>query len=238
MNRGHRRPSISVVWPGWLYDSIAKWARQPENWYALPVPADAAKLDDAALAEEEAKEKEKERAAASAAAAASTTVPAGADSKPEPGAESEYEGGAGDGDFAEMDWAEAADEVDAFLDGDDTEEETEDDYDEYPSTPSKRDKIKRHRSSSVESGDGDEDDEGVSDKELLLKSPLSKRRKMAEERAGQSKLKQSITSDDVAGVKALVAGDESATETGSIDESFLDDLANEMELQMDDDAGS
>lgn len=45
VNTAQRQSSVNVVWPTWLHDSIARWAKQPEAPYRLPpatFPDDAA----------------------------------------------------------------------------------------------------------------------------------------------------------------------------------------------------
>ncbi|EPQ28997.1 uncharacterized protein PFL1_03287 [Pseudozyma flocculosa PF-1] len=278
--RALSRPGISVVWPGWLHDSIAQWKRRPESWYLLPALDGDAKEAHARDGWDDPLEGEP----------GSANLVSEPESGDVDGEDQEDETGTMPG-FAEMDWAEAADEVDQFLDDDDSEadmdseldSEVDDDRnranDSGPSTP-RKDKRQRPDfaldNGSVGDDDGDDNDENeASGSSLLLRSPLSKRRKRAEDRMGKSKLKQSLTGDELAGsaggandddgagggsgsgtadegehkdggprqARATNGGrrsrdgdEEGATDTGSIDESFLDDLANEIDLQMDEDA--
>ncbi|KAN0060227.1 CTD phosphatase Fcp1 [Thecaphora frezii] len=276
--RAMTQPSISVVWPGWLHESIARWERQPERWYRLPALEGEARTAHADDGWDDPVDGEP----GSAAAAESE------DGEPIEGLAADAYGaepGAMPG-FGEMDWAEAADEVDQFLDDDseaDGESEAESDTAATrsdasgPSTPKKEKRSRTESGCSGVGGGGASDAEEDAEEDLLLRSPLSKRRKRTEDRMGKSKLKQSVTGEelveqqsgdddhsDEASVDAASAqpgsraegrvssngggvrsrrmtppGGEDAgmgTDTGSVDESFLDDLANEMELQMDADS--
>lgn len=49
VNAAHHRKNVNVVWPSWLHDSIARWAKQPEEPYRLPPVAPASNGEDVVL---------------------------------------------------------------------------------------------------------------------------------------------------------------------------------------------
>ncbi|WFD31323.1 protein-serine/threonine phosphatase [Malassezia sp. CBS 17886] len=132
--------------------------------------------------------------------------------------------------LATMDWGEAEDEVDAFLGSDEDETESE---------------LDSARQSETAFGDGDDD---------LLRSPLSKRRRVAALREGKSKLRQAVRVDDREPRERPSAEDAAHTKTGPVphtgprtveqlrregtqtpsdsDEEHLDDFAHEMEREL------
>lgn len=239
---GQRR-NLSVVWPSWLHDSCARWGRQPEAWYELP------------------------KSAATAATLASDVGGTSSESDQllySNDTDAPVDNGGGDDEddeqgFGEMNWDEANDEVDAALEGLTDDEDTTDEggYTTDGSTARRR---KRQRSANpseaddandVEDGDGDEEQEGSQPLNSVTLSPLSKRRKKAEMRVGQSKLKNvlpvvdSPTSQEGAKTSSKDDGapeeDGDKGETGDEDDDFLQSLQDELELQLaggDDDDGN
>lgn len=207
----YRRGDVHVVWPSWLNDSLCRWHRQEETDYKVPRSDRLASLGRDALHD-----------------LASSIH---ADTEPENLDEAALD------DLANMDWGEAEDEVDAFLDDDD--EDTESDLDSAS------------QSMLSEASDAPARDD-------LLRSPLSRRRHAAALRGGQSKLRQSVLAEEsqeseddtpsqgpvkrrkVQGgaqhkdITALRTG-HTATPPDSEEEHFLDDLALEMERELGDD---
>lgn len=208
----YRRGDVHVVWPSWLNDSLCRWHRQEETDYKVPRSDRLASLGRDALHD-----------------LASSIH---ADTEPENLDEAALD------DLANMDWGEAEDEVDAFLDDDDEDTESELDsasqsmLSEASDAPPARDE--------------------------LLRSPLSRRRHAAALRGGQSKLRQSVlaeesqeSEDDTPSqgpVKrrkvqggaqhkdiAALRTEHTATPPDSEEEHFLDDLALEMERELGDD---
>lgn len=122
MNAGQRRKGVKVVWPSWLQDSAVRWSRQPEDWYLLPVPSAGESLPVGTAGDEE------ERAeggggvpTAMAGLTKGESMTTGEEKEGE-GEEGEDAWGAEMGMEA-MDWNDAADEVDAFLNATDEEED-------------------------------------------------------------------------------------------------------------------
>ena len=101
---------VEIVWPNWLNDSAAKWERQPEMHYRVPsvqgyaAPSAAAANGDVTTAD----------IGASLRDAHEPTT----QQQPVP-----Y----GDDGLVEMNWAEADDEVDAFLNASGSDDDEEDD---------------------------------------------------------------------------------------------------------------
>jgi RNA polymerase II subunit A-like phosphatase len=185
------------VWLSWFTDCIALWQRQDESAYLLddapilpasvdPLPASAS-VDEAADDEWDA-------------------TPQG-----EGGTNRELA-------LDAIDWNDINDEVDAAMNESDDDEEdearsersamSEDDWTDDassvqtnsgPSTPT-RQKRKRMRSLTPGSVEGGVNGNGTRD---ALGSPLAKRKKVAAERTGYSKLKEAITADDLQTGNAL-----------------------------------
>lgn len=189
----YRQGHISVVWAAWLNDSLCRWERQPELPYEIPRNTQMAKISQEEL--------QGMLNTSSSAMNVSEAQPATFD----------------------MDWGEAEDEVEAFL-----EEDTESDAESSGDTP--------------EASDND-----TANDELL--SPLSKRRRLAALRGGQSKLRHSVqahefeqedddvNNDDddreVATSKRLRISDKLSSHGHSVDDA-LDDFAHEIELELGD----
>lgn len=90
----YRRGTIHVVWPSWLNDSICSWVRQGEAAYLIPRNTQL-----------------------------SLVSPEVQDMTQSTMSEAFIEDQQVMDNLAHMDWGEAEDEVDAFLDDDDTETE-------------------------------------------------------------------------------------------------------------------
>ncbi|ESK92148.1 rna polymerase ii ctd phosphatase [Moniliophthora roreri MCA 2997] len=185
-----KRPNIKVVWLAWFTDSIALWRHQDETPYLLEDPA-----------------------VAIAGPSSPTTSPTQISSDPDIDDDEDWdlEGSAVSG-VDQINWDDINDEVEAaMMESDDEdemasvkssggmksgnvsaeEEEWSDESNSVISTNnSPRPNRKRLRSvTPSESGmNGDPD---------ILRSPLSKRKKLAADRSGFSRLKQAINADDL-----------------------------------------
>lgn len=176
VDAARRRGGIKVVWLSWFTDSVALWKRQDESAYyldepkTLPVPGSTS---------------------------SPTLDPTQVSSDPEPDDDEWLDS---QPVAFDVPWDEINDEVDAAMMESDDEsvkasksgnvsdaEDMSDDGGSAQSSPSATPrKRKRPRSSTPsESMNGDS--------EMLLRSPLSKRKKLAAERTGASKLKLGIT---------------------------------------------
>ncbi|PWN47963.1 hypothetical protein IE53DRAFT_320270 [Violaceomyces palustris] len=118
VNKAHRHQDIHVVWPRWLHDTVAEWERRPEVFYAVP-PGPHLHLFTGTSGE-----LESIPLVASIATADDANETSSESSSL--GTSNELGNGQAEGDFTQMDWALANDEVDAFLDDDeDEDDETE-----------------------------------------------------------------------------------------------------------------
>jgi len=189
---------IAVVWPDWLHTSCAMWYKQPEEGYAVP---ERTALSEADMLQ---------------ATCESDQLLTSFDSSlpEEENNEDDDEQG-----FGEMNWDEANDEVDAVLDGLTDEEDTGDEG--YTTDGS----VRRKRNRSGRSSIADEND--LQDSQQTTLSPLSKRRKMAEQRVGQSKLKHAVP---VLSPRDISRPLSEAGDTD--DDDFLQSLQDELELQL------
>ncbi|KAJ7684787.1 hypothetical protein DFH06DRAFT_1073723 [Mycena polygramma] len=194
VDAARKRGGIKIVWLAWFTDSIALWQRQDETAYLLDdapiVVSSADPLPASASADDEADDEEWRSPA-------------------------QGEGGA-NSDLAldAIDWNDINDEVDAAMnESDDDEEEdarsersvmSEEDWTDDassvqtnsgPSTPTRQ---KRKRMRSLTPGSA----EGVNGTRDALGSPLAKRKKVAAERTGYSKLKEEITASEPPSVDA------------------------------------
>ncbi|KAJ7103031.1 hypothetical protein B0H15DRAFT_810663 [Mycena belliarum] len=186
VDAARKRGGIKIVWVAWFTDCIALWRRQDETAYLLDdaptVPA-ADPLQASALSDEAADDEE-------------------------------WDGGEGGGNtdlaIAAINWDDINDEVDAAMNESDDDEDarsersamSEDDWTDDASSiqttsgPSTPTRLKRKRLRSVTpSADGTLGN-GTRD---VLRSPLAKRKKVAAERTGYSKLKEAISAEDVHG---------------------------------------
>ncbi|KAJ7762404.1 hypothetical protein DFH07DRAFT_410117 [Mycena maculata] len=231
VDAARKRGGIKIVWLAWFTDCIALWQRQDEAAYLL---------DDAP--------------------AAPTTDPLDVPASAEEVADGEeWDGAQGEGgantDLAldAINWNDINDEVDAAMnESDDGEEEdgdgrsesvmSEEDWSDDasvqtnsgPSTPTR---LKRKRLRSITpSSDGMN---GNSTREALG-SPLAKRKKVAAERTGYSKLKEAISADDLrnedltvsAGKQRSLEGDGDGAEEAQVSSPSR---ASDEEMQEEDD---
>ncbi|KAJ6601302.1 hypothetical protein DFH09DRAFT_1257841 [Mycena vulgaris] len=189
VDAARKRGGIKIVWVAWFTDCIALWQRQDEAAYllddALAVPATdplqvSAPSDD--VADEE-----------------------------------QWDGGEGGANhelaIAAINWDDINDEVDAAMNESDDDEEdgrsersddrnamSEDDWTDDASSiqtnsgPSTPTRLKRKRLRSVTPSADGVNGKGTRD---ALGSPLAKRKKVAAERTGYSKLKEAISADEI-----------------------------------------
>jgi RNA polymerase II subunit A-like phosphatase len=197
VDAARKRGGIKIVWLSWFTDCIALWQRQDESAYLLDdapiLPASVDPLPASASADEAADDEW-------------DATPQG-----EGGTNRELA-------LDAIDWNDINDEVDAAMNESDDDEEdearsersamSEDDWTDDassvqtnsgPSTPT-RQKRKRMRSLTPGSVEGGVNGNGTRD---ALGSPLAKRKKVAAERTGYSKLKEAITADDLQTGNAL-----------------------------------
>lgn len=186
-----QRRNIHAVWHTWLQDSCAKWTRQPESDYEFQKSNRAWPADDDRDSPEE--------SAAFASSSHNGLEDESLDEKDQQG-------------FDEMNWDEANDEIDAVLAGlsDDSEADDSEGWEETDQKAT----TKRQRGEKVPDTPPEQDESP----DLTL-SPLSKRRKVAEMRSGQSKLKQALDQND-------------APSTPGGESDFLQSLEEELELQL------
>ncbi|WFD20059.1 protein-serine/threonine phosphatase [Malassezia caprae] len=191
--QAYRRGDVQVVWPSWLNDSICSWVRQGEAAYLIPRNTELSLLPPEAQ---------------------DLTQSTMSEALPDDQQMMD--------NLAHMDWGEAEDEVDAFLDDDDTETDND---------------------SLLGSG--------LTDANAESSQLVSPRRRVADARPNEpSKLRNSILaeSDDMESdakrrktdstARAVSPSEDnvlSPQSPGSDDQNFLDDLALEMERELNDD---
>lgn len=220
-----RLGNIEVVHASWLHDSICQWHKQHAEEHRVQRNE---RLAGVPLEEVQA-------------SMAPDYLP------PEPGL---FESLPPDDDLAGMDWGEAEDEVDAFLEEDDEEDE------DSASNVSDVSNDVPEPSAGARRKHGAADEQEEEDRDLL-RSPLSKRRRLAALRGGRSRLRQSFQPDSGEAAELNAADSEdnasaqpsqfeplpphneliglrSRSTTASDDEHFLDDLAVEMERELGD----
>ena len=179
------KQKIQVVWPSWLNDSICRWVRQGEVPYLIPQDT---QISLASLGTQE-------------------VDSVSADEGNDPNAAAVVM----DASLANMDWAEAEDEVDAFLDDDEEEDEYEDQDKENRGNGIHASWNDGKNRQGGNESDADDYKPGTaeadvpfesnaltqeSDQDSVLLSPLSKRRRIAALRGGKSKLREEVHVDD------------------------------------------
>ncbi|KIJ65044.1 hypothetical protein HYDPIDRAFT_27775 [Hydnomerulius pinastri MD-312] len=194
VDTARKRGGIKIVWLAWFTDSIALWRRQDETPYLLDDPT--------------------------AHAPSPNLDPHQISSDPEPDADDWDVEPAPAGNPAleldDIDWNDINDEVEAAMnesdDDDDARSErssvrsamasddddamTDDSRSQNSPKPTPRLKRKRLRSlTPSEGGNGD------LLQEEILRSPLSKRKKLAASRTGSSRLKEAFTADQIASAR-------------------------------------
>ncbi|KAI6047826.1 hypothetical protein EDC04DRAFT_2863998 [Pisolithus marmoratus] len=191
VDAARRKGGIKIVWLSWFTDSVALWQRQDETPYLLDAPTP------------------------SAASLSPNLDPHQISSDPEPDADDWDVEPATEKPTLELDsidWNDVNAEVEAAMnesdDDDDVESErgslksgvttddemaTDDSRSQISTSSSPR--LKRKRLRSVTPSDAGN---GLTDQQDLLRSPLSKRKKLAASRTGASKLKEAFTAEQVA----------------------------------------
>ncbi|KAF7970876.1 hypothetical protein HWV62_22700 [Athelia sp. TMB] len=236
VDTARKRGGIKVVWLAWFTDSVALWTRQDEAPYLLDDPAPVAVststspvLDTHQISSDPEPDNDDW------------------DEEPRPPATSEF-------DLGGVDWNDVNDEVDAAMNESDDEDEEDEsrsersvmrsvngsDDDESggsaPSsanpTPKKRKRLRSLTPSEINLNGRD-----------TVGSPLAKRKKLAADRTGASRLKDSISAGDLVGSKVSTPekvaeaeredeenypeqgegqeDDDSITEGGDLDDDFL-----------------
>ncbi|KAK0550045.1 CTD phosphatase Fcp1 [Tilletia horrida] len=193
-----KHPKIWIVQPRWLNESCERWERASETKFQLDESSDSAPgpsrmglvpgappppptdlQGDATRPGADEDETDLEEAVRTPPSGSSTNV-------------------ATFGGFEGLDWGEAADEVDAFLDGLDDEGDTTDggyNSDQSMSQSTTLDRKRQRTDDDEVEGNQAASSSGPSHSGLdaeAASSPLSKRRRLASERAGQSRLKHSF----------------------------------------------
>lgn len=228
VDTARKRGGIKIVWLAWFMDCITLWRRQDETPYLLDdppivVPSSSPITDSQQIS--------------------SDPDPDGDDWDQDPGERKED----ASLEFGEINWDDINDEVEAAMrESDDDDDETrsglrsgDEGTDETNSVISAnntpRPKRKRIRSVTPERGTGDNVN-GNSRDDDVLRSPLAKRKKLAAERTGLSRLKEAFTADDVQVTKGVRSqGDRVVSSASSaMDEADEDDGDDEEEEEEDD----
>ncbi|KAF8079106.1 hypothetical protein FPV67DRAFT_95819 [Lyophyllum atratum] len=189
VDMARKRGGMKIVWLAWFTDSIALWRHQDETPYLLdeppaPGPRSSPAVDSHQIS-----------------------------SDPEPDADDWDEEAPepkdpGSFELNAINWSDINDEVDAFLNETDDEDDgqseasgmrsgavSEDDESSSEMSIYNTPKASRKRLRSVTPSDsGGANGAG---KEDVLRSPLAKRKKMAADRTGYSRLKEAISADDL-----------------------------------------
>ncbi|VDC08041.1 unnamed protein product [Peniophora sp. CBMAI 1063] len=266
---------VSVVWVSWLTDSIARWERMPEAGYLLdaPVPEEAGAVDaegedepDSPAAgaaeqissdpEPDADDWDRERGGTGepeGKGAVESESKDGESVGTGEGEEGMEDAGEDVVDFGLVAWDDANDELEAFLAEEDSEEDTdmngegdgESTGGSAPGTPRKSRKRPRSRSgtpnstSSNGNGTAEYDDD-------MLRSPLAKRKRVAQERTPSALKNSTIITTTAPGLRSREGSadigsppaaweEDAAMSEGGTDagEEEFDFLAGEMEEEMD-----
>lgn len=135
VNSAQRKPGVVVVWPNWLHDSVARWAKQPEGPYLLPrAPPNAEEASSALPTDDELsisddgewEDGDLDGLSGGTSADSSAEYAARAAGGDESGS---WPGDGGRG-LVGMDWAEADKELEEYLKASDDGEDGDDDYEE------------------------------------------------------------------------------------------------------------
>ncbi|CAA7268063.1 unnamed protein product [Cyclocybe aegerita] len=192
VDMARKRGGIKIVWLAWFTDSIALWQRQDEKPYLLDDPPNPGGPSSSPIADHNSQ-------------LASSDLDVDSDDwDQEPASDMK---GTGALQLSNINWDDINDEVEAAMNESDDEDEgrsersysmnaSEDEWTEdansatgsVNNTPKTR---KRLRSITPSDGGVANGDDGY------LHSPLAKRKKLAAERTGQSRLKEGTTADDI-----------------------------------------
>jgi RNA polymerase II subunit A C-terminal domain phosphatase len=247
VDQARRRGGIYIVWLSWFTDSIALWQRQPEEPYLLEgppsmpsttTPPDTPTKDPMISSDLEPDDDEWDTSAMETSpTGADVTTPASDDPQTAPPTSR-----VGELQLDDIDWNEINDEVEAAMNETDDDDEDEDDMKSEasviqsdnetgtdtsrPPTPHRHGQPttrKRLRSVTPNTVDLNLDEN--------LRSPLSKRKRLAAERAGYSKLKEGTTAADLEakGKGSVVAATPEATGEEEEDEEDDDDEGEEID---------
>jgi RNA polymerase II subunit A-like phosphatase len=221
VDAARRRGGIKIVWLAWFTDSIALWRHQDETPYLLeePKPLVVQGINSSP-----------------------TSDPTQISSDPEPDDE-EWQHPQPSLELDSINWDDINDEVEAAMNESDdesvrseksyrsgnvseAEEGMSDDPNSTRSTPTSTPRLKRKRPRS--STPSEREKNGDSE---LLRSPLSKRKKLAAERAG-SLLKQGVTALDVESATSNIRPPSKQADT---DAAPTDGSGSDSEVELDDD---
>lgn len=215
-----KEQGLEVVWPSWFHVSTSRWARQDEALYRISVSENTLASATAA-AEIAAGENTKTETKPSDGESSETQDPPPADAVGEEQAEGAEGEALFESELNDMDWGAAADEVDAYLDSATT----------ASNTPSP--------SSSFLVNDPDLPDVDDADAAAsLADSGASRKRARSDEDDASTKKARSNSSaqDKEANQDGLGAEqEEDDDDDGGDGDSFLDDLAEELDGQLDND---
>ncbi|KIJ21963.1 hypothetical protein PAXINDRAFT_105638 [Paxillus involutus ATCC 200175] len=220
VDMARKRGGIRIVWLAWFTDSIALWQRQDETPYLL------------------------EDLTRSAPSLSPNLDPHQISSDPEPDADDwdvePAPSGNTDIELGDINWDDINDEVEAAMNESDDDDDARSERSSVRSAMASDDddavtgqnsmnstpRLKRKRLRSLtpsESGNTDL-------QQVLLRSPLSKRKKLAASRTGSSKLKEAFTADEIARSRrsrsrsnSLFREPQSLSLPGSVDEYDGDD---------------
>ncbi|SPO20264.1 related to FCP1 - TFIIF interacting component of CTD phosphatase [Ustilago trichophora] len=208
---------LEVVWPSWFHVSASRWARQDEALYRISVSENTLASASAAAAEAATAEKSEIKSKAKATtngenSTSSSTVQSADVDKAAGGEETET---LFESELVEMDWGAAADEVDAYLDSATTASNT--------SSPSP----------SMLAADADFGD--VEDTDALEDGGSSRKRaRMDDDDDDLNHTEGSARDAALKKHRSETAADATNTDVDDDDDdNFLDDLANELDGQLD-----
>ncbi|KAH9081749.1 hypothetical protein EDB83DRAFT_2502993 [Lactarius deliciosus] len=257
IDQARKRGEIKIVWLAWFTDSIARWERQDETPYLMdePRPSSVNAPDTASSP-----------APPDAHQISSDPEPDADDWDVEPGPRKGNSGATASGVAPEkgkngeeelddlkriseesrnlelsLSWEDADEELREFLaSGDEEEEEDEDDdvggegSNDSADLKSASGKSVHMTESDLDAGD---DKSSVGSDEELLRSPLSKRKKLAKDRQNASKLKETIYSEEFPLPTVASRRGEDEDDDGDDESMFGDDdeddfLARELEEEM------
>ncbi|KAF8913223.1 hypothetical protein CPB84DRAFT_529609 [Gymnopilus junonius] len=204
VDMARKRGGIKIVWLAWFTDSIALWSRQDEKPYLLDDPP-------APPSSMQSNQNSSSPITESAQLIDSSDLDIDSDDWDQD--TQEVTGGGGGGAASSMleleaiNWDDINDEVEAAMNESDDESErsvggpvmggdaSEDDWSDGTGSVNNTPRLKRKRLRSVTPSDG-ANGSGRDDEEYL-RSPLSKRKKLAADRIGYSPLKEGISADQL-----------------------------------------
>ncbi|KAG5730615.1 RNA polymerase II subunit A C-terminal domain phosphatase [Termitomyces sp. T112] len=230
VDMARKRGGIKIVWLAWFTDSIATWQRQDEAPYLLEEPHAPGQSGSSPMTDTQQ-----------------------ISSDPEPDADDWDEEivpevkDPGALELSAINWDDINNEVDAFLNETDDEDDARsdgsgmrsdfasEDEDLSDMSVSNTPRISRKRLRSVTPSDGGSVNGSGKIDDDILRSPLAKRKKLAAERTGFSRLKDSISAEDLAGDgdKPRVADSRLLAKVAETGQENEDDEDNEEEDEED-----